>query len=339
MLPEVSSLIHLQQVQQEIARLEGEVAALPKRVAEIEAKLAGAKQKVAQVEEKIKKEDHDRRARESEIKDWNAKIIKLREQSSSVKTNEQYRALLDEIAYAEKEIGNCEEKILISMEETDSLKKELADAQAELKADQIEVEKEKEHARSLTAKDEAELEKLRAERQSIRSSLDESVLMTYDRVAGKRGTAMAEVIGGNCSACHVAVRPQKLNDLMNDAEFVTCDSCSRILYIDPSHQAALAEKKAAGPDRAWFYIPGEHNGTLAYVTNVKSGCTLRTFDAQSGQPISQESRKKTTYQEAFGAMLSGAQPLHYPHSVPEGEPLSAEALEELQLQANLPVGG
>ena len=339
MRPEVSSLIHLQNLQSEIARLEGEVAALPKRVAEIEAKLAGAKQKVAQVEDKIKKEDHDRRARESEIKDWNAKIIKLREQSSSVKTNEQYRALLDEIAYAEKEIGNCEEKILISMEETDSLKKELAAAQTELKTDQAEVESEKEHARSLTAKDEAELEKLRAERQSVRASLDESMLMTFDRVAAKRGTAMAEVIGGNCSACHVAVRPQKLNDLMNDAGFITCDSCSRILYVDPSHQAALAEKKAAGPDRAWFYIPGEGNGAFAYVSNTKAGCTLRTFDAQTGQPLSQESRKKSTYQDAFGAMLSGAQPLHYPHSIPEGEMISAEALEELQLQANLPVGG
>jgi uncharacterized protein len=297
------------------------------------------RQKVAQVEDKMKKEEHDRRARESDIKDWNSKIIKLREQSSSVKTNEQYRALLDEIAYAEKEIGNCEEKILISMEETDSLKKELAAAQAELKADQAEIEKEKEHARSLTAKDEAELKTLREERQKLRSSLDENIVLTFDRVAAKRGTAISEVIGGNCSACHVSIRPQRLNDLLNDAELVFCDSCARILYVDPSHQAAVAEKKAAGPDKAWYYLPGEGNGSFAFVSNSKSGCTLRTFDAQSGAPVSSESRKKTTYQDAFGAMLSGAQPLHFPHSVAEGDPIPPDALEELQLQANLPVNG
>ena len=91
----------------------------------IEGKLAGAKQKVAAAEEAIKKNEHDRRARESDIKDWNSKIIKLREQSSSVKTNEQYKALLEEIAYAEKEISNCEEKIIIGMEDADGLKKAL----------------------------------------------------------------------------------------------------------------------------------------------------------------------------------------------------------------------
>jgi len=339
MRPDIANLIELEKTQTEIARLQGEVAALPKRVAEIEAKLADAKQKVAAVEERLKKEDHDRRARESDIKDWNAKIIKLREQSSSVKTNEQYRALLDEIAYAEKEISNCEEKILISMEETDSLKKELTAAQTELKEDVAEVEKEKEHARSLTAKDEAELTRLQEERERLRGQIDEPVLLSFDRIVAKRGNALAEVVGGNCSACHVAVRPQRLNDLLNDAELIMCDSCSRMLFVDPSHQAALAEKKSAGPDRAWFYIPGEGNGTFAYVTNSKSGTTLRTYDAQSGAAIDNQSKKKTTYQEGFAALLKGAQPLHLQESSPEGEPIAPEMLEELQLQANLPVGG
>ena len=336
MRPDIANLIRLQQMQTEIARLENEVAALPKRMAEIETKLAGAKQKVATVEARIKQEEHDRRAREADIKDWNSKIIKLREQSSSVKTNEQYRALLDEIAYAEKEIGNCEEKILISMEETDALKKSLAEAQAELKADVAEVEKEKEYARSVTAKDEEELGKLRAERESVRSQVDENTVLTFDRVAAKRGTAMAEVIGGSCSACHVAVRPQRLNDLLNDAELVSCDSCNRILYVDASHQVALAEKKSAGPEKAWFYVPGEGNGTFAFVTNSKSGSSLRTFDAQTGEPLAHETKKKMTSHEAFGALLAGAQPLHF-QGLAENAPIAPDALEELQLQANLPV--
>jgi hypothetical protein len=339
MRPDIANLIELEKIQTEIARLQSEITSLPKRVAEIEAKLAGAKQKVAGVEDQLKKEDHDRRARESDIKDWNAKIIKLREQSSSVKTNEQYRALLDEIAYAEKEISDFEEKILISMEETDSLKKELTAAQAELKEDAAEVEKEKEQTRSLTAKDEAELARLQAERGRLRGQIDEPILLNFDRIVAKRGNALAEAIGGNCSACHVAVRPQRLNDLLNDAELIMCDSCSRILFVDPSHQAALAEKKSAGPDRAWFYIPGEGNGTFAYVTNSKAGATLRTYDAQSGNPIDTQSKKKTTYQEAFAALLKGAQPLHLQVSSPDGEPIAPEMLEELQLQANLPVGG
>ena len=337
MRADLANLIELEKTQGEIARLQAEIGSLPKRMAEIEGKLAGAKQNVTSAEDQIKKNEHDRRARESEIKDWNAKIIKLREQSSSVKTNEQYRALLDEIAYAEKEISNCEEKIIIGMEEADGLKKALAEAQTELKADAAEIEKEKEYARGVTAKDEAELEKLNAERTRLRGTIDESLLLNFDRIIAKRGTAMAEVIDGSCSACHVAVRPQRLNDLLNDAELVQCDSCSRILYVDPSHQIALADKKAAGPDRAWFYLPGGGNGVFAFVTNSKSGCSLRTFDVQTGALLDTQTQKKQTYQEAFGAMLNGAQPLHLQASA--DEQIDPALLEELQLQANLPVGG
>lgn len=337
MRADIANLIELEKTQGEIARLQAEIGSLPKRMAEIEGKLAGAKQKVAVAEEAIKKNEHDRRARESEIKDWNSKIIKLREQSSSVKTNEQYKALLEEIAYAEKEISNCEEKIIIGMEDADGLKKALAAAQAELKADTAEIEEEKEYARSVTAKDEAELAKLNAERTRVRGEVDESLLLNFDRIIGKRGTAMAEVIDGSCSACHVAVRPQRFNDLLNDAELVQCDSCARILYVDPSHQAALADKKAAGPDRAWFYLPGEGNGVFAFVTNSKSGCTLRTFDVQTGALLGQQTQKKQAYQDAFGVMLHGAQPLHLQTGA--DDQIDSALLEELQLQANLPVGG
>jgi len=337
MRADIANLIELEKTQGEIARLQAEIGGLPKRMAEIEGKLAGAKQKVTAAEEAIKKNEHDRRARESEIKDWNSKIIKLREQSSSVKTNEQYKALLEEIAYAEREISNCEEKIIIGMEDADGLKKALAAAQAELKEDTAEIEKEKEYARGVTAKDEAELAKLNAERTRLRSAVDESLLLNFDRIMAKRGTAMAEVIDGSCSACHVAVRPQRFNDLLNDAELVQCDSCARILYVDPSHQAALADKKAAGPDRAWFYLPGEDNGVFAFVTNTKSGCTLRTFDVQTGALRDHQTHKKQTYQEAFGAMLQAAQPLHLQQSA--DEQIDPALLEELQLQANLPVQG
>lgn len=339
MRPEIATLIDLQKTQSEIARLRAEVGALPARVAAIEAKLAGAKQKVAGIEDRLKKEDHGRRARESEIKDWNAKIVKLREQSSSVKTNEQYKALLEEIAFAERQISDCEEKIIISMEETDALKRSLSGAQAELKEDQAEVDREKEHARSLTAKDEAELEELEKHRHQLRTGLDENMLLTFDRIVAKRGGGLAEVINGACSACHVGVRPQRLNDLLNDADLVHCDSCTRILYVDPSHQEALAERKSAGPDRAWFFLPGDDSGKLAYVTNTKGSCSLRTFDAQSGKPLSDENRKKTTYQEAFAEVLRGAQPLHLQQAPAPDGALDEAMLEELQLQANLPVRG
>src|SRR5207244_7161176 len=97
-------------------RMNDEVDGLPKRVAEIESKLAKAKSQVEAATAAIKKQEADKRKHESDIQDWQQKIVKFREQSNSVKTNEQYKALMHEIEFAEKQIGGSEEQILIGME-------------------------------------------------------------------------------------------------------------------------------------------------------------------------------------------------------------------------------
>jgi hypothetical protein len=58
-----------------------------------------------------------------------------------------------------------------------------------------------------------------------------------------RKPAIAEAIGHNCSACHVMVRPQKYETLRVGSEIITCDSCSRILFFDPAHEAAAEPPK------------------------------------------------------------------------------------------------
>jgi len=49
----------------------------------------------------------------------------------------------------------------------------------------------------------------------------------------KHGLAVAVVIGGSCSACHVKVRPAAMQTLKQGREIVYCDSCKRILYYEP----------------------------------------------------------------------------------------------------------
>ena len=338
----LQSLIELDKINQEIGRLTEEIAGLPKRMAAIETKLARAKSQVETAQTAIKNYDASKRKHESEIQDWQQKIVKYKEQQSSVKTNEQYKALLHEIEFAEKAIGDIEEKILLGMESLDGLQAGLKAAQDELKADQAEVEQEKEHARSVTAEDEKRLAELNARRKELRSSVEESLLATFERVATKRKNAISEVIDQKCTACNVMLRPQRYQELITGSDVIVCDSCSRLLYVDPEHQAATAPKKPSGPERAWYYQPGaseEDAGKFLFCTNLKASCSLHSFDAGSGQTLQYDSRKKTTFQEAFADALATAKHLHA-QFVPEetDEYLDPEALEELQLQAHIAPG-
>ena len=173
MTSDLQSLIELQQIDSQIAALRAEVAALPKHVAAIEAKLAGSKAKVEAALAAGKADEAARRKHESDIQDQQQKISKYRDQSLHVKTNDEYRALMHEIQFAETAIAKFEDKILEIMVAADSRKEALKKAEAELKADTAENEREKEDARQRTAVDEKALTELTVKRDALRAGVSE----------------------------------------------------------------------------------------------------------------------------------------------------------------------
>jgi hypothetical protein len=238
MHPELEKLIALQQADSEIARLREEVATLPRRVSVIEAKLAGTKAQIEKAQAALAANQTARRKLETEIQDHRTHISKYRDQSLAVKTNEQYKALLHEIEFAEQHIRACEDKILEGMVDSETKEAALKAAEAELRAETAEIEKEKAEARARTAEDERLMAEQNAQREALRSGVSAEVLAHYDRVLSSRKTAVAEARAQKCVACNVLLRPQTYNEVRSNEQIVACDSCSRILFYDPAHEAA-----------------------------------------------------------------------------------------------------
>jgi len=238
---DLQRLIELEKIDREALRLTEEVAGLPKRVAAIEAKLAEHKAAVEQAKARVKSNEAARRQNEADIKGFQEKIAKYRSQSSSVKTNDEYRALMHEVEFAEKQISGCEDKILELMIGLENEEKALKVAEAELKTESADVEKEKAGARVRTAEDEKLLVGLKTKRDELRASVDYSALAHYDRVMRQRKSALAEGREQKCMACFVMLRPQTWQDVRTNEQIVTCNSCGRILYFDPANEPATPE--------------------------------------------------------------------------------------------------
>lgn len=316
MLPDVQALIDLQQADREILRLKNEIAALPQRVAAIEEKLAGTRAALEKAKTAVKADEAARRKYETAISDLQQKITKYRDQSLDVKTNDQYRALMHEVQFAEQEIRSNEDKILELMVNAEAREKEVKAAEAELKAETSEIEVEKKIARERTAEDESQLAEWNAKREKARTGVDADLLRHYDRVSKYRGTGLAEAREQKCMGCQVMLRPQTYNEIRSGSQTLICDSCQRILYYNPANDiaeqsAATARKRRAHPKidapQAWYYHP-EYNGhgeVFLVFTNSHGQATRRVYDSFSGRQVGDTLLREGEYRMAFPEDFSG----------------------------------
>ena len=336
MLPDIENLLKLQDVDKEIRRLQDEIAQFPKRIAAIEQQLAGTKAKLEKAQAAIKADDATKRKHETTISDLRGKISKYRDQSLDVKTNEQYKALLHEIQFAEKEIAATEDKILELMLNADARDKEVKAAQAELKAETAEIEKEKEEARERTAEDEKLLAECRAKRDTIRTGIDEDLLRQYERVSRFRGSGISEVRDHKCIACQVMLRPQTYNDVRAGKTAMFCDSCQRILYfagveepVEP--KAALRGHRRHHPKidapQAWYYKPeyGDTGEVYLCLTNSRGQASRRVYEIHTGRLVGDILIREGDYRQAFPEDITGAMRLNGDWSEEELEAWGTEA--------------
>jgi len=350
MSPEIEYLIALQRTDREIQRLKAEIAELPKRVAAIEQQLAGTKAVLEKAKSAVKTDEAARRKYETAITDLRQKISKYRDQSLEVKTNEQYKALLHEIQFAEREIGANEDKILELMVNAEVREKEVKAAEADLKKETADIEKEKKIAHDRTAADEKELADWSAKREAARAAIDADLLRHYERVSKFRGSGLAEVLEQKCTGCSVFLRPQTYNEVRS-GKMIYCDSCQRILYYDPSKEApaeAQAErttKRRSHPkldaSQAWYYRAdyGDNGEVFLSFSNSGGSAHRRIYDAATARRLGDIVVREGPYRQVFPEDLGDTIRLNGNWSESEldewGDELPSFVLDALQRDLDL----
>jgi hypothetical protein len=234
MIQDLVLALRLQALDRKIAALETEIATLPKHIAEIEKRLEAHTRRLEADRAALAANQRERKRMEGDIQLHEQKKSKLREQMAAAKTNEHYQAFQKEIAFVEGEVRKCEDKIIVLMEQSEPLDKNVKAAEISLKEEQKDVEVAKAKAVERTAIDKKELAELVAERKGAAAGMEPKLYTEYERVRKKtKNTPIADATDGRCSACQIALRPQFFQDLRKQDKVMFCESCSRLLTYNP----------------------------------------------------------------------------------------------------------
>jgi uncharacterized protein len=238
-IPALAALVALQKLDTAVDTARRRLAEMPEAEATMAARATDAAATVEAVKARLAENQQARRALEKDVAGVDARMSRFSDHKAAVKTNQEYTALLHEIETAKAEKDQYEEKILELMEAADGITAELKAAEAAVALAGKENDAQRAALKKEAAALEAELDRLAGARRGETPDVDAQTLTRYEQlVKGRKGVAVAAMVGETCTACFVRLRPHVTQQVRRNDSLVECENCQRILYFEPPVEPA-----------------------------------------------------------------------------------------------------
>jgi len=233
--PAIQALLILQDRDQKRLALEAQLKAVPGDIARVEQKIAAEKSAIETARIELRELESKKKLLETEIGSAEQKVGQYRTQQLSIRKNDEYQAMGQQIQTVQTQIAELEGQELEVMYAIDEAKKKFAAAEAELKANisghEARIRTLQERVTSLSA----ELKAAQSEVATARAPVDAIKLRLYDRIAVRNMPAIVSIHAGKCGGCHLKVSSEVESAARGKvvdptAQLPTCDQCGRIVY-------------------------------------------------------------------------------------------------------------
>ncbi len=226
-------LVNLQKIDKEIENhkkrkeiIPLQIEDLKRQIQKLHEEIDSLKTLLVETEKQVKKIELDIKSKEEEILGYQA-------MEHMVKSNEEYRALMEQIEKAKKEKDTLEEKEIELLYKIDELKKQIESKREENAQREKEIrEKIREIEDEFTHIDD-KLQILMAKREDYAKKIESGLYNQYEKIRRIKGDAVAYVIDGSCSGCSAVLPLQLVITLKSTGEIGRCENCGRLLVYVP----------------------------------------------------------------------------------------------------------
>lgn len=240
---ELEKLIELQKTDTNIRRLKKILDSAKERRAGIEQEFERHASSIREIQANRDKIQSERADLEKQIADNKTYLERANRNLKHAQNQKEYETAMRETDALQKQINGFESQMLEKMTALEEVEKVLEDRAEEINS--------LEANRDAALKDyDTEMEKNREEydgetkkRQEVFVTLPAQLASIYNRLTqrSRDGIAVAEVVNGSCSACFMKLRPQRQLEVKKGDEIITCESCTRILYITGQEPLAAGQ--------------------------------------------------------------------------------------------------
>jgi uncharacterized protein len=234
--------VELQKTDTRIRQLRENIETAEQRRAGLEQEFKQHASSIQEIQDRKTETQHKKNELEIRINETKTSLERANRNLTTAADTKQYEAAMREIDALNKQISGFETQILELLEEVDETDKILDERKEEIDSLQSNWDTTQKDFDKQLKSDKKEYAELTGARQTVFADVSPRLAAVYNRLItrSRDGIAVAEVKEGACSACFMNLRKQMLVQLKTTNEIFTCESCTRILYIDQSEEQSEA---------------------------------------------------------------------------------------------------
>lgn len=230
---DLQNLISLAQIDKEASQLEPQITNIENELNEKIKLQTQVKDELEDLRNSAKKAKVSINTNELIIQENNDKIEQIDKKMSSVKSEQEFRALDAENGLAKEKIEYANEQISRLEKELENFASKEQEIQNRIQELEKEIQEDREEAQKKTAKVRIELKKIFDNKEKISKTIDNKVLIFYEKIRKwAKDTSVVPVKKQACSGCYIKINDMVYSELLKSDDIITCPHCGRILYIE-----------------------------------------------------------------------------------------------------------